>query len=199
MTSEMWIRLVTALAAVAMPVVVAVLGFRLNRRIKLWEADQWRNQELIRARLEVYRLIAPDLNDLMCFFTFIGSWKELTPPDVVSKKRSLDRTFFSFQPLFSEDCGIAYQEFMSTCFSTYGVWGRDAQLLTSPTRRRTAEGVVWDPAWDSMFSAEGSSEAEELRRVRDAHDALLQCLAADIDLAAPRARYTTEEVVYNAH
>ncbi|HEX4705710.1 MAG TPA: hypothetical protein VH352_26565, partial [Pseudonocardiaceae bacterium] len=62
------------LAAVAVPVVVAVVGHRLSLRLKLWEASQWRNQELIKARLLYYGQLAPMINDVMCYLTFIGRW-----------------------------------------------------------------------------------------------------------------------------
>jgi hypothetical protein len=75
--------IVKTLAAVAVPVVVAVVGYRLSRRLKLWEASQWRNQELIKARLQYYGQLAPMINDVMCYLTFIGRWKELTPPQEV--------------------------------------------------------------------------------------------------------------------
>lgn len=41
------LEVVRTVAAVAVPIVVAVVGYRLNRRLKIWEASQWRNQELI--------------------------------------------------------------------------------------------------------------------------------------------------------
>lgn len=96
--------LVNALAAVAVPVVVAVLGHRLNRRLKLWEASQWRNQELIKARLNYYGQLAPMINDLMCYLTFVGRWKDLAPPQVLEIKHDADRLFFSVAPLFQSAC-----------------------------------------------------------------------------------------------
>ena len=71
---------VTALGTLAVPVVVAVMAARFNGQLKRSEANQWRNQELIKARLEYYRQLVPKLNDLLCFFDYIGAWQELTPP-----------------------------------------------------------------------------------------------------------------------
>lgn len=96
-----WAAALSALGSVITPFVVAAIGFLLSRQIKRVEARQWRNQELIAARLGYYREIAEPLNDLMCYFTFIGTWKELSPPQVIDRKRSLDRTFHTLAPFFS--------------------------------------------------------------------------------------------------
>src|SRR5882672_3058426 len=101
--------LVRTVAAVSVPVVVAIVGYRLNHRLKRWEASQWRNQELIKARLQYYAQLAPMVNDLMCYLTFIGRWKELTPPQVIQLKRDADRLFLSVAPLFSQHAVDAYQ------------------------------------------------------------------------------------------
>jgi hypothetical protein len=187
-------------AAVAVPIVVAVVGYRLNRRLKIWEASQWRNQELIKARLDYYQSIAPKLNDLMCYFTFIGSWKELTPPGVVALKRELDREFFTALPLFSQGSETAYIAFMDTCFLTFGAWGEDAKLRTGYGRRRDAF-PQWDPAWDQVFTHaqdEGVSP-DELKAFRERYDAVLRALAKDIELLEPRDRYATADISINAH
>ena len=74
------LEVIRTLSALAIPIVVAFLGYKLNRRAKELEVSQWRNQELIKARLSYYQSLAPRLNDLLCYFTFIGKWKELTHP-----------------------------------------------------------------------------------------------------------------------
>lgn len=90
----MIVEVVQAVSAVSVPIVVAVIGYKLNQRLKLYEASQWRNQELIKARLQYFDQLAPMLNDLMCYLTFVGRWKELTPPDVIALKRDIDRLFY---------------------------------------------------------------------------------------------------------
>ncbi len=187
-------------AAAAVPVVVAVVGYRLNRRLKVWEASQWRNQELIKARLAYYQVIAPKLNDLMCYFTFIGAWKTLTPPDVVALKRSLDREFFTGLPLFSRGSEAAYLAFMDACFATFGSWGEDAKLRTGYGRRREAV-PAWDASWERMFTHtenEGVTP-DALVVVRTRYDAVLRALAKDIELLEPRDRYAPADISRNAH
>jgi hypothetical protein len=195
-----WLDLVKTLAAVSVPVVVAVVGYRLNQRIKQWEASQWRNQELIKARLQYYGQLAPMLNDLMCYLTFIGDWKKLTPPEVIELKRTADRLFFSVAPLFSERAVDAYQEFMGACFETYAGWGRDALIRSGFVRRREARGASWNLEWSALFTHaenEGITQSDQTA-VRNGYDRLLGALAKDIELSEARDRYVTAPANINA-
>ncbi len=200
-TLELTLDLIRTVATVAVPIVVAVLGYRLNRRLKLYEASQWRNQELIKARLTYYQSLAPKLNDLMCYFTFIGSWKQMTPPDVVRLKRELDREFYSALPLFSTGTDEAYQKLMGACFATFGRWGEDAKLRTGYVRRRQAIGHGWQPDWERMFThaEDQHMPREELSGFRSAYDGVLRALARDIELIDARDRYATAEASLNAY
>ncbi len=198
---QLALDLVRTLAAVAVPIVVAVLGYRLNRRLKLYEASQWRNQELIKARLIYYQSLAPKFNDLLCYFTFIGGWKEMTPPDVIQLKRELDREFYSALPLFSTGTDEAYRKLMNACFETFGPWGEDAKLKTAWLHRRDAAVLAWQPVWQGMFAyVEYQKLSEEdLDVFRRAYDDVLRALARDIELVTARDRYATDEVKLNAY
>jgi hypothetical protein len=195
-----WLDLVKTLAAVAVPVVVAVVGYRLNQRVKQWEASQWRNQELIKARLRYYDQLAPMVNDLMCYLLFVGRWKDLTPPEVIAIKRDADRLFFSVAPLFSDRTVSAYQTFMAACFDTHTGWGRDAKVRSGFVRRRDARPDSWDTTWQSWFSLPEGQEItdEHQAEVRNGYDLLLSALAADIELSEPRDRYVTSPLNINA-
>ncbi|GAB3450969.1 hypothetical protein [Actinophytocola sediminis] len=188
------------LAAVAVPVVVAVVGHRLSRRLKLWEASQWRNQELIKARLHYYGQLAPMINDVMCYLTFVGRWKELTPPEVIKIKRDMDRMFFSAAPLFSQQAFDAYGDFVGACFEVYTGWGSDAQIRSGSVRRRQARPDSWDPEWEKLFTFNEDKDIsrQDLAHIRDLYDRLLAVLVEDIELSEPRTRYATSFVVFNA-
>lgn len=192
---------IRTIAAVAVPIIVAVVGYWLSQRLKELEANEWRNQELIKARLTYYQSLAPQLNDLMCYFTFIGGWKGLTPPNVISLKRNLDREFYSALPLFSPSCGKAYDRFMETCFATFGTWGRDACLKTGFVERRAAFGDAWKPEWQEMFTHEERQEVpkHELENLRISYAALLGALAEDVQLSKARLDYVTPRISLNAH
>jgi hypothetical protein len=187
---------ITAAATLAVPVVLAVMANRFNNQLKKWEANQWRNQELIKARLEYYRELVPQLNDLMCYLTFIGAWKEITPPAAIVAKRTLDRAFYCAAPLFGEDVLQAYEKFMGNCFATYGDWGADAHLRTGFGRRRDAAGAAWDSAWNEFFTYPLGAEipTAEIVEIRKSYDALIAAFARDIELNVPRDRYVSADV-----
>ncbi|WP_432572176.1 hypothetical protein [Kineococcus sp. SYSU DK005] len=190
---------VNALGAVAVPVVLAVVAHRLQRRASERDERTARLRQLAEVRTEHFRVIAPELNDLFAYFCFIGGWKSWSPPAIIEKKRSLDRAFFSVAPLFSPEARSAYATFMDACFETWGPWGADARLRTSPERHQQVWGGKWDTAWNAMFSPSarrGVSE-QDLAGVRKAYDLLLGRLATDIRLE-PQDAYVGAEVERNA-
>lgn len=184
---------VEAVGAVITPVVLAVFAFVVARR-------QDRNAELLRFRLENYRTIAPLLNRLMCYFTFIGHWKAFSPPDIVATKRDLDAQFACASPLFSEPVVDAYEAFMNDCFATFGAWGADARLRTSAFRRRPVH-PRWHANWDDMFVIDDdrSISGDDLANLRRAYDKLVSAMVTDLNIARARAKYTTDLVSLNAH
>jgi hypothetical protein len=192
---------VTAAATLAVPVVVAVMANRFNNQLKKWEANQWRNQELIKARLEYYKELVPQLNDLMCYLTFIGHWKDITPPAAIEAKRTLDRAFYCAAPLFGEDVLAAYQEFMGNCFHTYGKWGADARLKTGFGRRQEAAGTSWSPGWNDFFTYPAGTDipVAEIAQIRRSYDAVMSAFARDIELNMPRDRYVNADVTPSAN
>jgi hypothetical protein len=181
----------TAIGTLAVPVVVAVMAARFNRQVKRWEASQWRNQELIRARLEYFRQLVPKLNDLLCFFDYIGAWQELSPPAMLSLKRALDKEFHCAKPLFSDAIGVKYYAFMDHCFATFGGMGTSAKFRTGFGHRRDAFGPLWNEQWEKMFATAQEPTAAERKAMRDAYDELISAFADDIELTAPRQRYVT--------
>ena len=84
------------------PIIVVVLGIWIARISKRFEQIQWVNRKIIERRIDVYDEIAPLLNDLFVYFTLIGHWKELSPPQVVEAKRLLDRHVNVAASLFSD-------------------------------------------------------------------------------------------------
>ena len=85
--TQIAIEVVKIVTGIATPVLVAIIGFRLNRTMKGLAAAQWANQKVIEKRIAVFDDLAPLLNDLYCYLMFVGNWKELKPNDIVQKKR----------------------------------------------------------------------------------------------------------------
>ena len=104
MDSTQWTSLEIAklIASTLTPVTVALFGWYLTRFAKSIEHRQWRNQRLIEKRIAIYDDLSPHLNDLLCFFTFVGCWKELAPPQVIAIKRVVDKKNILQPPCFQK-------------------------------------------------------------------------------------------------
>ena len=66
------VQIVTLVVEAATPVTVAVLGVFFARASRRIEQVQWANQTVVTHRLDVFSQLAPGLNQLLCFATFVG-------------------------------------------------------------------------------------------------------------------------------
>ncbi len=170
-----WLEAAKLLASVLTPLALAALGIYVHRVTKRYEHGQWRSQKLIEKRLSVYEALAPDFNDLLCYFTYVGSWRDLDPPKVVALKRSIDKQIYLAAPLFSGNFFQCCMAFQSLCFETYNGWGQDALLRTAVKRRRESRSN-WKVEWEGCFS----SEVAEPDAVRAAYACVMEAFAQDI-------------------
>lgn len=171
-----WLEAAKLFASLLIPIAVAAFGVYVHRVTKRFEHLQWRSQKLIEKRLAVYDDLAPLFNDLLCYFTYVGNWRELDPPDVVLLKRTVDKKVHLAAPLFTGEFFAASMDFQSLCFETYTGWGRDALLRTAFVRRR--EGCLndWKQEWDACFSI----QVVEPNEIRHAYRRLMEAFAQDI-------------------
>jgi hypothetical protein len=160
------------------PLFVVIVGFWLNSRLKSLEQAQWSQQKVIERRIKAYDDLVQPLNELFCFFCYVGSWKELYPPDLVKLKRRLDQTAHTSAPLFDRNFLQRYQALLDTCFATFGGWGDDAKLRTLPDRREEAIGTGWQADWNHCFA--NRAEASEPSEVKRAYADLMAYLARAI-------------------
>jgi hypothetical protein len=137
-------------AAIATPLAVVLIGIFVNARVKRLEDAQWTHRTLIERRMKIYDDMATPLNDLLVFFRLFGHFRDVTPPDAVELKRTLDKTFQPNRSLFSEDFGGRYDRFIAACFDMYQAGGGAARLRASRSRQRVERGK-WDGAWDRHF------------------------------------------------
>ena len=177
------------------PITVLVLGFAVNRRLQAFEHRQWTNQQVVQKRLEVFDTFAPMLNDLLCFMTYIGAWKELEPPEAVRLKRKLDRIAYVNAPLFPPEFLRYYNGFMETCYSTFAGWGKDAQLKTKTEKRIEARGDRWREEWQDCFAP--PDQASDPKDVQKAYTEFMsyfaESLGIGVKLHEPMGR-TPDEV-----
>ncbi|MFE6965497.1 hypothetical protein ACFVAJ_10300 [Agromyces sp. NPDC057679] len=196
MDATNWTDALIAIGGIATPIVVAIFGFVIAHR-------QSRSKLLQEARFEYYKQLAPDLNRLMCYITFIGRWRDESPIDIVELKRRLDSNFHVAVPLFSKEVSDAYRKLLDLSFATFGYWGRDARIRSSAYRRRQSwirQDVAWKPTWDELFAIQDAEviTGESLTAYRHAYDDLISKLVADLSITRARQEYTTANVSYNA-
>jgi hypothetical protein len=179
-TSPVWnsLEIAKLLISAITPLIVLVAGLLVSRSLKQLEFRQWTNQKLTEKRIRVFEELAPQLNDLLCYFTFVGCWKELNPMDVVKMKRSMDRTVHVNQALFSPDFLKRYNEFIAMCYRAFSGWGQDAKLRTMSGRRKDAKGGAWDSAWDSCFAE--AHDCSDPRSVSEQYFSLMATFAKEL-------------------
>jgi hypothetical protein len=150
---------------------------KLTKRL---ENAQWINQKLVEKRISLVDQVAPDLNDLYCYFLWIGVWKALSPVDVIERKRRLDRIIHVNRPFLGKTCLTAYEAFMDTLFATFTAPGWDAGLRTTLASKygdRSAnycgEGE-WKSEWNDKFVNNAASRADVQARYSDLMDQLAE-------------------------
>jgi len=171
-----WLEIAKLLAGLFTPAALAGFGVYIHRVTKRFEHLQWRSQKLIEVRLAIYNDLAPQLNDLLCYFTYVGCWKDLDPPAVVALKRIIDKKVHLAGPLFSQPFFSACMEFQNLCFETYSGWGRDALLRTQFQRRQQARPKDWKLEWNECFS----DIAYDPKVIQDAYKKIMEACAIDI-------------------
>jgi hypothetical protein len=180
-TDPGWTSLEIAKLAVGAltPLAVVGLGFLLARLTRRVEAVQWANQTVVTRRVELFTQVAPKLNQLLCFATFVGRWKEIRPEQATALKRDLDETMYSNRVLFSDELFTAYHAFMTTLFDMYASTDADAplraEIATALGNRRNL--AWWENSMTDCFSITNSSTIGE---VLAAYDALGQRFRADL-------------------
>ena len=172
------------LVAVLTPVAVVLLGLYVRSVSRRIEDAQWSSRRVLDWRLDLYKAMAPSLNDLFCFFTLVGDFREIKPPDALARKRALDKDFHINRFLFSDEFGRAYSEFMAASFSTWRGFGVAAALRASLASQQAErpEGD-WDAAWDQMFTSE--AESTPPHEIEQRYDTLMRQFAAEVGGVPP--------------
>jgi hypothetical protein len=160
-----WSSLAVAnlVVAAATPVAVTLLGVFLARSARRVEALQQANQTVVEQRVKVFSEVAGKLNQLLCFATFVGRWKETSAEQALALKRDVDEVMYANRPLFSAELFQAYREFMSCLFAMYATVDGDAlircQIESGWGNRRNL--VWWNPQTEARFAADRETTPEQ--------------------------------------
>jgi hypothetical protein len=172
------VQIVTLVMDALTPIVVAALGFyvaRISRRIT---QIQWANQTVVTKRLDIFSQLAPGLNQLLCFATFVGGWKEIQPRQAITLKRQLDETMYANRVLFPDELFAAYHQFMIALFAMYATTGADA-LLRAPIDSKWGDRRKL-PWWDESMTILFATPAAEIDDIQAAHNQLAERFRADL-------------------
>lgn len=153
---------------------------KLEHFMKKIDETQFLNMTVIEKRVQFYEKVAPGLNDLFCFYTYVGRWKEITPADVIQLKRELDKQVHVYKPLFTAKFFQKYSTLMELCFKTFVGIGEDAKLCTKTEKRHQALKDHWKPEWDKMFVE--VKECPEREYIEKAYEDLMSCFAQELGL-----------------
>ena len=171
------------LVGILTPISVAAIGWFISRRLRQLDQHMWASQKVIEKRIEVYDQIAPKLNSLFCFLTWVGNWKDVSPEDVIVYKRDLDKTMNIYRHLFEDEVFGCYQSYIHCAFRTFYGPGEDAKIrsaINSSNGDRTKHcSYEWDENWNSRF-AEGHET--ELSEVREKYYKLMNTLSRSIGI-----------------
>jgi hypothetical protein len=186
------LEIVKLATSVLTPIAIAALGIYVHRVTKRFEDSQWRSQKLVEKRIAIYDNLAPLFNDLLCYYTYVGSWKELRPTDIISLKRKLDRQIYLAAPLFTIGFFDACQNFQGLCFQTYGAWGMDARLRTMWGQRKEFQ-LEWHDDWEQYYC--DLTEVTDPSQIQAAYTKVMNEFAANIGVRSDGAEAITLGVV----
>ncbi|MFN8764661.1 MAG: hypothetical protein ACK5ZC_09310 [Pirellulaceae bacterium] len=162
---------------VVMPIITLVFGILILRLTKKLERSQWRSQKVIEKRISEWDQIRLEVNDIFCYCTRVGAWKDLKPTDVIDRKRAADKKMHLARPYFSKGFFDAYIHFIKTCFAHYQGHAVDAKIKSPLSEYQNGYRGQWDQSWDALFFAKPSTEVE----LWSAYEAMLEKVAEELE------------------
>ena len=132
--TKLLVDVIKTLATLSVTVAIFWFGQQYTQTATAESARSQKLAALTKQRVVIWADVAGHLNDIYCYFTFVGQWKELRPRDMIARKRSLEKTMYSYRPFFSDVFFSKYRAFVDAAFKQYRGWGKDAQLRTAPVR-----------------------------------------------------------------
>jgi hypothetical protein len=115
-----WVEYAKLGVAALTPIVTGIVGWIvLQLGISIEESKQL-NQQLIGKRLSFYAEVAPQINDIYCFFQGVGNWASLNPEEMIKRKRTLDASFRINRFLFDKELFESYNHFILAHFDEFG-------------------------------------------------------------------------------
>ena len=166
----------TMVLALVTPLIVGILAFRFGRSLKRLSKQQWSNEKIVEKRLEIYDKMLPKINDLYCFFCYIGNWNELSPLAVLRTKKELDKDMSVYASLFSEALEQKYAAFKQLCFVSMSGWEQD-EKIKSYYELRQQNNADWKDGWIQYFDTNNVVEA---LKIKERYEELVESFKEDL-------------------
>ncbi|GAA6167548.1 hypothetical protein [Sessilibacter corallicola] len=155
--------------------VIFLTGLWASKRLEKIKSRLQIDHTIIKKRAEIYSEIQDDLNDLYSYILRVGKWKELTPPDILEKKRNIDQKLYSTNPYWSQCTMKNYEKFIKICFKTYRGHGKDAGIRAEIEKYKGLAN--WEPRFNESF-VDGYDEAE----LKKANKNFMESLSKDFGI-----------------
>jgi hypothetical protein len=124
--------------------------------------------------LTFYDEVAPQINDIYCFFQAVGNWASLSPEEIIKRKRALDASFQIKRFLFDDDLFTSYRDFISAHFVEYGGGaGKPATLLLD---RAYLKGMIGN----KVSEWAGSELSGDYKKQRAAYEVVMVTMAKQV-------------------
>lgn len=150
-TFEIWTKSIDIGVGVLMPFTILVVGYFLNKRLAKIEDKREQTEALSAARLNCFKALQSELNVIFCASTYVGTWLDTKPDEVLEAKRRADAIFFSSMAIWEADFLDKYKKFMQLCFSTYRGRGQHAVLRADVDKYAEGYGVDWNEEMEAWF------------------------------------------------
>jgi len=164
------------ISSLFMPVVLLILGVWLKQIAAKHEKRASLNDRIIEKRIAVYEKVGTDLNDIYVFLLRVGHWKQLTPEEVLEKKRQIDKVMYVNKPYWSEAAFGAFETFMQTAFETYTGIGEDAKFRVKTDQFKQLPH--WQETWQQCFT-QNADNISHKTEIRDNYQRLIREFSDD--------------------
>lgn len=163
------VPIIAAFAGSTFAFAYVMIGISIEKRKQL-------NQELVKRRMKFYDDVAINLNRIFCFYRAVGDWHSLTPSNIITIKREVDRDFNMFRYILSQSTYSAYRRFIDTYFKEFNGPGVVAKLIIDREHLERHMGSKYDFRWEAEFADYGLN----YKRHEEAYTDLMTCLGNDV-------------------
>jgi hypothetical protein len=127
---SVWNSLELAKIFVALLIPIAIFTFtkQTNERFDQSNKLQDNNKRVFENRQAFYDKVGTVLNDFYCYHMYVGHWKEMTPSEIIKKKRTLDQLVYTYSIYFDTLFKPRYDSFINAIFQPYQGMGDDARI-----------------------------------------------------------------------